>query len=403
MLPQSMPTAVNGDAAPSQETGAIEPLFNSYFLAGFECSSHRRRDGVRLDLIKSTQHDIFALQDYRAVAQYGIRTVRDGARWHLIESSPCAYDWSSFLPMLRAARMAGVQPIWDLCHYGWPDDIDPWSSEFVTRFARFSAAVAALVRDEVPEVPYYCPINEISFWAWAGGDTGDIAPCEVGRGMELKRQLVRATVASIDAIRDVDPRARFVSVDPVINIVPTSVYERRVAENARLAQFQAWDMIAGNIMPELGGKPEHLDIIGVNSYSHNQWYLDGPTIRRGEPHYRPLRDILAETYQRYQRPIFMAETGAEAEHRVPWLRYVCDEVAAALDSGVPVGGVCLYPITDYPGWDNDRHCPTGLLGYADDHGHRPVYEPLAQELAAQSARFKRLLEADGAERAAAAR
>ena len=29
------------------------PNFESFFQAGFECSSHRRKDGLRLDLIKA--------------------------------------------------------------------------------------------------------------------------------------------------------------------------------------------------------------------------------------------------------------------------------------------------------------------------------------------------------------
>ena len=363
-------------------------LFQSYFVGGFECSSLRRTDGMRLDLLSGTRHDRFAENDYRSMVAHGIRTVRDGLRWHLIERSAGRYDWASFLPQLRAAKSAGVQPIWDVCHYGWPDDIDIWSPAFVDRFAQFAAALATVVRDESDNIPYYCPINEISFWAWAGGDTAEIAPLGRRRGMELKRQLVRATVAAIEAIWAVDPRARFVSVDPAIHILPKGPRQRIHAENARRAQYQAFDMVAGNLMPELGGKPEYLDIMGVNYYPHNQWFLNGAGIKRGDSAYRPLRDILAENWQRYRRPIFIAETGAEAEHRVSWLRYVCDEAAAARDSGVPVGGICLYPITDYPGWANDRHCPTGLLGYADEHGRRPVYKPLAEELLVQTARFE---------------
>ena len=368
------------------------PLFDGFFIGGFECSTHRRRDGRRLDLLRSTGHAEFAARDYQTMVQHGIRTVRDGVRWHLAEPSPGVYDWSDFLPQLRAARDAGVTPIWDVCHYGWPDDIDIWSQEFVTRFARFSAALATLLRDEWPGVPYYCPVNEISFWAWAGGDMGDIGPGAEGRGMELKCQLVRATVAATEAIRGVDPRARFVAVDPVINIVAKHAQDRLVAEEMRLAQYQGWDMISGKMMPELGGRPDLLDMVGVNFYRHNQWYLGGETIWKGGPWYRPLRDILRETYQRFQRPIFIAETGAEGEHRASWLRYVCDEVAIALEKGIPVGGICIYPITDYPGWDNDRHCPAGLLGYADDAGRRPLYEPLAEELARQIERFERLLQ-----------
>ena len=372
------------------EVGSRAQLFHSYFLGGFECSSHRRTDGRRLDLLRGTRHDIFAEQDYRAMVRHGIKTVRDGLRWHRIEQTPGVYDWSSFLPQLRAAKAAGVQPIWDVCHYGWPDDLDIWSLDFVERFARFAGALAGVVRDECEDVPYYCLINEISFLSWAGADTGKIGPFARRRGMALKLQLVRATVAATKAIWAVDPSARLVTIDPAIHVLPKGPRQRVHAENARLAQYQAFDMIAGHLMPELGGRPEYLDILGVNYYSHNQWFLNGGAIRRGEPLYRPLREILAENWQRYRRPLFIAETGAEADHRVPWIRYICDEVAAARADGVPVGGICLYPVTDYPGWANYRHCPTGLLGYPDALGQRPVFEPLASELILQTARFEGL-------------
>ena len=47
--------------------------FNSFFQAGFECSSHRRRDGVRLDLIRATGHDKHVEQDYRQCHDLGSR------------------------------------------------------------------------------------------------------------------------------------------------------------------------------------------------------------------------------------------------------------------------------------------------------------------------------------------
>jgi hypothetical protein len=67
-------------------------LFGSFFIAGFECSSPRRRDGRRLDLLAATDHDRLAAHDYRHVAAHGLRTVRDGLRWHRIEAAPGRYD-----------------------------------------------------------------------------------------------------------------------------------------------------------------------------------------------------------------------------------------------------------------------------------------------------------------------
>ena len=52
---------------------------------------------------------------------------------------------------------------------------------------------------------------------------------------------------------------------------------------------------------------------------------------------------------------------------------------------MPLQGVCLYPIVNHPGWDNDRHCHNGLWDYADTHGHREAFSPLADELCRQMA------------------
>ena len=95
-----------------------DSLFKSFFIGGFECSTHRLRWGKKLDMIAATQHDTFIAQDYARLQAEGIYTVREGIRWHLIETSPGRYDWSSVLPMVRAARDMDMQVVWDLCHYG---------------------------------------------------------------------------------------------------------------------------------------------------------------------------------------------------------------------------------------------------------------------------------------------
>jgi beta-glucosidase/6-phospho-beta-glucosidase/beta-galactosidase len=361
--------------------------FGSFFLGGFECSSHQRSDGRRLDLLASTGHDRHAAQDYALLAQHGIRAARDGLRWHLIEKWPGRYEWSSFLPMLRAANASGTRVIWDLCHYGYPDDLDIWSPAFVDRFARFSAAAALLIMNECDQVSTYCPVNEMSFWAWAGGEVGRFKPCGHGRGAELKRQLVRATIAAVEAIRAVDPNARFITAEPLIHVEAGLGDEEqiRAALAYRQIQFEALDLLSGIKEPGLGGAPEYLDIVGLNYYPDNQWYHGGSTIPMGHHAYRPLHEMLREAHLRYGRPLLIAETGAEGCGRPSWLHYVCSEVYAALDAGIPIEGVCLYPIADYPGWDNERTCKVGLLSAADERGQRSVCPRLTRELQQQRA------------------
>lgn len=367
-------------------------LFQSFFLGGFECSSHRRDrpDGPRLDLLASTQHDRFAHQDYLALRRLGIHTVRDGIRWHRIERIPGHYDFADDRPMLDAARETGTQVIWDICHYGWPDDLDPFTPEFARRLAGLARAFVRMLVNEGVERPCLVPFNEISFVAWIGGSKGRFPPFAVDRGDELKRSLVRATIECIEAIREVAPRARICLVDPMIHIAgPRRRPDLcREAEQYCQVQYAAWDMIAGRLAPELGGRPEYLDVIGVNYYVHNQWVHEPPRepprlLRPGDASYRPVSDLLADIYHRYGRPLFIAETGIEGRMRPRWLRQISEQVRTAIERGVPVEGVCIYPVVDYPGWADDRHCPTGLLGYPDERGRRPVCRAFAREVRRQ--------------------
>ncbi len=144
-------------------------------------------------------------------------------------------------------------------------------------------------------------------------------------------------------------------------------------------------MILGLSAPELGGRAGLIDIIGINFYPHNQWIAGGGPIPLGSFAYRPFRDILGEWAERYRLPVLIAETGAEGSARAAWLHYMCEEAGAAIARGHPVVGLCLYPILDYPGWDDDRLCPAGLFGMPDQTGRRHVDGPFAAELRRQQA------------------
>ncbi|HAX76748.1 MAG TPA: beta-glucosidase, partial [Cyanobacteria bacterium UBA11372] len=95
-------------------------------MGGFECSTHHTRSGRRLDVVASTFHDQFVALDYQRLQDQGIFTVREGIRWHLIERQG-KLDFATVLPIWRTANKMGMQVMWDLFHYGWPDDIDIFS------------------------------------------------------------------------------------------------------------------------------------------------------------------------------------------------------------------------------------------------------------------------------------
>jgi beta-glucosidase/6-phospho-beta-glucosidase/beta-galactosidase len=364
-------------------------LFDSFFLAGFESACHINRAGQRVNMLQFTQHDQLVSNDYELLRNFNIRTVRDGACWPLIERTG-RFDFSALVPMLEAAKQHEIQVIWTLFHYGYPDDLDIFSPAFVDRFARYCSALAHFIHDHTDRIPFYTPINEISFLAWAAGDVGYIHPFGIGQGVQLKRQLIRAAIAGIEAIWQVNPRARLVQVEPVIHVMAPrdrpDLVERAAAQRA--GQFEAWDMITGHMEPELGGQPKYLDIMGLNYYHSNQW--EHPDLRlRWEDDPRderwvPLHQLLAEIYNRYQRHLFIGETSHFGVGRGLWLREIYDEVKTAIRNGVPMEGITLYPIIDRPDWDDITHWHnSGLWDLVpDEQGvlQRVLYEDYAAVL-----------------------
>ncbi len=365
------------------------PLLGSWFIGGFEGSSHRCSDGRRLDLVAATRHDQFAGTDFARLQRIGITAARESLRWHLVERVPGHFDFTPELARMRAAAAAGITIAWDLCHFGWPDHTDPFRPDFPARFAEWAGAVGRLMARELDGPHWIAPQNEISFLSWAGGEVGVMNPHVRGRGSELKRQLVRGAVLAIDAIRSELPNARFIHPEPLINIAadPARPHERLRAARATEAQFEAWDMMAGRSAPELGGSPAHLDVIGANYYPDNQWAPGGESLAADSEQRRPLSSMLRALHRRYGRPIIISETGAEDRARAPWLRGVSADVDEAMSGGVPVEGICLYPIVNHPGWEDDRHCRNGVWDYPGPRGGRRPHRPLVRQIAGPTRSF----------------
>jgi beta-glucosidase/6-phospho-beta-glucosidase/beta-galactosidase len=377
-------------------------MFRSFFLGGFEgtMASNVRRHWI--DQIAATHHDRQVDGDYRRLRQAGLLAARDSIRWPLVDRHG-QLDFSSVRPVLEASRRHRVEVIWDLFHYGYPADLDPFDEAFVARFARYAGAAAAFVRDHSPGPYYFTPVNEPSFFAWAGGEVGRFAPHTFGRGTELKIALIRAAIAGINAIRAVIPEARIVNVDPICRVVPPPGHIDPHADaddfNER-AVFESLDMLAGRTLPELGGSREHLDIIGVNYYWTNQWEIgcEERPLPLDDPRRISLSDLLRQVWRRYGGELLITETSHVDDGRAGWLRTVTAECEKLLDEGVPLRGVCLYPILGMPEWhEPDTWVRMGLwdLVPRGDRLERILYEPMHRALRAAEgleARFSALQE-----------
>jgi hypothetical protein len=295
--------------------------------------------------------------------------------------------------MLEAAEEAGVQVIWDLFHYGSPDCIDQGSSDFPKHFTDFALAAIDVQQSVSARPPLVCPLNEINFISWAVDD-GYFPRVGPNKRGWFKDQLVASAITASRAIKQGWPNSTIVWAEPLIHIAP---HDRRRAtikgaEQNLEGMYQAYDWIIGRARPELGGDPSLIDLVGLNYYPHNQWYWKGPTIPMGHHEYRPLADMLVDMADRYGKPVFLSETGAEGSAKPSWLHYVCSEVREAMSRGTDIRGICWYPITAYPGWDNSRHAETGLFSSIVADGGRHVDERLLDEFEAQRAAFGAMIQ-----------
>ncbi|HEU4752432.1 MAG TPA: family 1 glycosylhydrolase [Armatimonadota bacterium] len=362
-------------------------MFESFFLAGFECATGYNRLEEWIDQVAATGHDQFADEDYRLLRETGIRAARDGIRWPLVDNRG-RYDFSTVRPIVEAGRRNGVEIIWDLFHYGYPDDLDPFSEEFTRRFADYCYAVAKYISRRTEGTCYFTPVNEPSYFSWAGGHAGLFAPHLTDRGEELKIALIRAAIQGINAIRAACPGARIVNADPLCRVVPPADRPELQGEADHFNHwvvFESWDMLAGRLYPELGGSLEHLDIVGINYYWTNQWELtrNETPLDDDDPRRAPFGELVRAVWERYGSDLLVTETSHRDEMRPVWMRELAAECERLLDDGVPLRGVCLYPILGMPEW-HAQHEWTRMGLWDCDHAspelRRVVCQPMLQAL-----------------------
>src|ERR1044072_1837266 len=326
--------------------GGGQVKFQSFFMAGVECATGSNALHQEIDQVAATQHDVNLDSDYRLITAIGMQTVREGVRWPKVDRGG-KLDFSDLEQVVRTAHRPQTELILDLFHYGFPEDLDILGREFGDRFEAFCAGVARVVAN-LAEVPiHFTPVNEPSYFSWAGGEAARFAPYLTGRAMDMKIAMIGAAIRGVDAIRAELPRARMVNVDPICRVAPPfgdSARDEDVRFFNEVAVFECWDMLCGKLHPELGGTPQHLDIVGINYYWTNQWEIDltGEPLSMDDPRLTPLGDLIRSVWERYRRPMIISETSHVEHMRGPWLRYVGDEVEAVRAEGIPLEGICIY-------------------------------------------------------------
>jgi beta-glucosidase/6-phospho-beta-glucosidase/beta-galactosidase len=365
-------------------------IFPTFFLSGFECSSFLWKDRTRRNLIAETQHDRHCHMDYGLLSKLGIAVAREGIPWPMVDQKGCV-DLSSIDPFINAMKHHKITPIWDLCHYGYPDDLDVFSEAFAGRFASYCREVALYVSSKMKGPYFFTPVNEITFFSFCGGEWGWVAPYSNSRNdrFRLRIALCKAAIAAVKSIREVIPEARMIHIDPLVQVVAPRDrpdQEKAAWEETFVDTFLAWDILCGREHPELGGSPEILDIVGANNYSFGQmeYREHGPhqPLSPDDDRVLSLCDLLQRVWDRYKRPIIIGETSGMNEGREDWLRDVMEESLAAVDKGMDLHGICLFPAVDMPDWHTGQYVHNGIFDVSPEGGvlKRVACEPYVAEL-----------------------
>ncbi len=334
--------------------------FCSFWMGGYECADHLNAFGNRVDLLRETGHLLMAKEDYGCLEALKIKTVREGLRWSVLEKQPYVYDFEPARLLIETGVRAGIQQLWDICHFGFPDDLTPLHPMFARRFASFCRAFVEFYRSISPnDTLVITPINEVNFLSWLGGEARGTSPYCQRQGWEVKYALMRAYIEGIEEMKRVDNRIRILVTEPLVNIVTAHPESEELlcrAAKEHEFQFQVYDILSGRACPELRGRPEYLDIIGLNFYPNNQWCVESGVPLFWSPFEREegwvdLHELLIDVHRRYERPFILSETSGTEDMRADWIRYIGEEASLVLAQRLPFWGICLYPIIDRPDWD----------------------------------------------------
>ena len=332
---------------------SAQPLFRSFWLAGYDVADHRPGIRAAADAFDVADYCARVDADYEAASTAGIACVREAIGWRRVTRGR-GFDFETVVLRAERARRCGLQVVWTLCHDGWPGDVDVCGADFSERFRAFATAAARVLAPYAgPEPAIYTPINEISFLAWAAAETALVGPLRSelrNRSYEVKQTLVRAALGACDAIRAIDPDARFLHVESETSAV-ADVHARRAV------LFRAFDMLTGRLEPQLGGDPSYVDAVGIHCHRGMQPWRgthDAAAERTREAPPLAVHRLLQEVHARYGRPLVVAETAPSPARRTAWLREIGEEIGKAMELRVPIVAASVSRIVERPAWEDPR-------------------------------------------------
>ncbi|GAB3317157.1 family 1 glycosylhydrolase [Larkinella ripae] len=358
---------------------------------GIECTVNRVRDHYQ-DQLQSSGHHHRA-HDLIPIAELGLKTLRYPILWERTAPERIDQpDWRWADERLGLLRQLQIRPIVGLVHHGCGPRYAPFTGpNFEQLLPRFARQVA----ERFPWVDAYTPVNEPLTTARFSGLYGHWFPHKtcVRAFAEILLRQCRATVLSMEQIRQVRPDARLIQTEDLgqVHTTPLLAYQ---AEWENHRRWLTWDLLCGRVtddhplwdylgwvgisQKELAYFSEHPcppSLIGVNHYITSERYLDEqlwqypPALWGGNGRHQyvdteavraapekriGLQGLLQQTWDRYGLPIAVTEAhlGCTVDEQMRWLLDMWQQAEEARQGGADVRAVTAWALLGSYDW----HC-----------------------------------------------
>jgi beta-glucosidase/6-phospho-beta-glucosidase/beta-galactosidase len=381
-----------GECGGQVESGLVAPCSRVEVWGGVECTCNRVRD-CYFDQMELSGHTL-RCEDLGRFAALGIQALRTGLIWerHVLDPS-----WKFADERLACLDSLGIRCIAGLVHHGsgpsYTSLLDPFFSQGLSRYAGEVAA-------RYPWIDAYTPVNEPHTTARFSGMYGIWYPHHMQRRSYLRALLnqCRATIFSMQAIREVNSRAQLIQTEDVGTIGGTD----ELRSTWELLSERRWlgvDLLCGRVdrhhplywyMRSEGISDREIywfqdhrcppDVIGINYYATSDRFLDhrcelypadrrsaeGPfvdveavRVKRGQP--PDFGALLTEAWYRYKIPVAITEVhlAGPVEDQIRWAALGWDGVMHARRAGAQCDAITFWALLGSYFWNSLVTCANG--------------------------------------------
>ncbi len=332
------------------------------------------------------------LQDLKLFRDLGIECVRYPFLWEKIAKSNGEMDWSWADERAAELRRLNLKPIAGLLHHGsgpaFTNLLDP-------RFPYLFANYARMLAQRFPWIEDYTPINEPLTTARFCGLYGHWYPHLKSDETFITALLlqIKASILAMRAIREVNPKARWIQTEDIGRIQGTDVLHEQVQfENDR--RWLSYDLLCGKIsdahplysyLREHSQHHQDLDwclenamaptVLGLNHYHLSNRFLDHRlelypasshggngriryadvgTIETKAASYIAPEELFSEVWQRYQLPMAVTEVHMRGfrEDQAAWLQEIRQSALNLRSQGADIRAVTAWSLLGSFDWDS---------------------------------------------------